>query len=164
VEEPLELVHADLCGVVTLATSGGHRYFLPLIDDQGRYMWLILLSTKDEAATTLKCFQAEVQTEAQQRLCMLRMDRGGEFTPSALAAHFTDTSVKQELTVVGMAMSMLKDKGMPNFFWGKAVMMVVYLLNRSFTHSIDDKMPYEAWHRRRRPMSSTCVCLAASCM
>ena len=58
-EEPLELVHADLCGTITPPTPGGRRYFLLLVDDYSRFMWLVLLTSKDEAATALKRFQAE---------------------------------------------------------------------------------------------------------
>jgi hypothetical protein len=46
--------------------------------------------------------------------------------------------------VVDMARGMIKAKKMPNYFWGEAVTMEVYLLNRSFTRSIDGKTPYEA--------------------
>jgi hypothetical protein len=38
--EVLELVHRDLCGPITPATHGGRRYFLLLMDDYSRYMWL----------------------------------------------------------------------------------------------------------------------------
>ena len=33
VTEPLELIHADICGPITLPTLGGSRYFLLIIDD-----------------------------------------------------------------------------------------------------------------------------------
>ena len=46
------------------AGPGGRRYFLLLVDDYSRFMWLVLFTSKDEAATALKCFQAEAQTEA----------------------------------------------------------------------------------------------------
>jgi hypothetical protein len=36
----LELVHGDLCGPITPATHGGRRYFLLLVDDHSRFMWL----------------------------------------------------------------------------------------------------------------------------
>lgn len=49
--ELLELVHADLCGPISPATPGGKRYFLLLVDDKSRFMWLRLLTTKDEAET-----------------------------------------------------------------------------------------------------------------
>ena len=47
-EEALELVHSDLCGPIMLATCDGRRYFLLLMDDCSHYMWLQLLTSKDE--------------------------------------------------------------------------------------------------------------------
>jgi transposase InsO family protein len=92
-EEPLELVHADLCVAITPPTPGGRRFFLLLVDDHSRFMWLVLLTSKDEAATALRRFQAEAQTESRRKLRTLRTDRGGEFTSHALAAHFAETGV-----------------------------------------------------------------------
>jgi hypothetical protein len=48
----LELVHGDL--PITPATHGGRRYFLLLVDDCSRYMWLRLITSKDEAAAAIK--------------------------------------------------------------------------------------------------------------
>jgi transposase InsO family protein len=76
------------------------RYFLLLVDDYSRFMWLLLLSAKDEATTALKRFQAEAQTEARPKLRVLRTDRGGEFTSKSLAAHFADTGVKRPHSAV----------------------------------------------------------------
>jgi hypothetical protein len=162
----LPIAILNLCGVITPPTPGGRRYFLLLVDAYSRFMWLVLLSTKDEAAAELKRFQAESQTEARRPLRTLRTDRGGEFTSSALAAHFADTGVRRHLTapytpqqngvverrnqtVVGMARSMMKAKKLPNFFWGEAVTTAVYLLNRSYTRSVDGKTPYEAWYGKK---------------
>jgi hypothetical protein len=104
-----------------------------LVDDYSCFMWLVVMSTKDEAATTVKRYQAEAHTEARRRLCTLCTNHGGEFTSNTLATHFADTSVKRHLmvpyapqknvvvkrrnqTVVCMARSMMKDKKMPSFF------------------------------------------------
>ena len=38
--EALELVHDDLCGPITPATHGGRKYFILLVDDCSRFMWL----------------------------------------------------------------------------------------------------------------------------
>jgi hypothetical protein len=62
-------------------------------------MWLVLLSTKDEAATTVKRYQEEAQTEACRKLCTLCTNHGGEFTSNTLAAHFANTSIKRHLMV-----------------------------------------------------------------
>jgi hypothetical protein len=57
-EEKLELVHGDLYGPVTPRTPGGKRYFFLLVDNASRYMWLVLLATKDEALAAFTTFQA----------------------------------------------------------------------------------------------------------
>src|SRR3954466_8316980 len=48
-EKPLELVHGDLCGPISPATPGGRRHILLLVDDHSRFMWAVLLASKDEA-------------------------------------------------------------------------------------------------------------------
>jgi transposase InsO family protein len=52
--ERLELVHGDLFGPVTLATLGGRRYFLVVVDDHSRYMWVLVLGSKGEAADAIR--------------------------------------------------------------------------------------------------------------
>src|SRR6185312_10676423 len=56
-------------------THGGQSYFLLLVDDCSRYMWLHLLSRKDEAPAVIKEFQAQVETETGKNLRVLRRDR-----------------------------------------------------------------------------------------
>jgi len=53
VQDKLELVHGDLCCPVTPVTPSGNKLFLLLVDDVSRYMWLILLSSKDQAAVAI---------------------------------------------------------------------------------------------------------------
>jgi hypothetical protein len=52
-QEALELVHGDLCGPISPATPGGRKYFLLLVDDMSRYMWIRLISGKHEAAAAV---------------------------------------------------------------------------------------------------------------
>lgn len=47
--------------------------------------------------------------------------------------------------MVSTARSMLKAKQLPGVFWGEAVTMAVYLLNRSSSKSISGKTPYQLW-------------------
>ena len=67
--DALELVHGDLCGPIMPAINGGRRYFLLLVDDCSRHMWLQLLKSKDEAA----------EAESDKKLRVMWTDRGGEF-------------------------------------------------------------------------------------
>ena len=79
----LELVHADLCGHVTPPTPGGKLYFLLIVDDHSRYMWLELMATKDEALRHFKRFKAAAELELSCKLKAFRSDRGGEFNSGA---------------------------------------------------------------------------------
>ena len=67
----LKLVHNDLCGPITPATNGGRWYLLLLMDDYSRYMWLQLLTSKDEAAAVIKKFNACAEAESGKKLCVL---------------------------------------------------------------------------------------------
>jgi transposase InsO family protein len=158
----LDLVHGDLCGPITPSTPAGKRYFLLLVDDLSRYMWLTLLTTKDEAAA-IKRFRVGVEVETGRKLKLLRTDRGGEFTVATFATYCADEGIGRQLTapyspqqngvverrnqtIVSTARSLMKAKGAPARFWGEAVTTAVYLLNRSPTKSVSGKTPFEVWH------------------
>jgi hypothetical protein len=42
---------------------------------------------------------------------------------------------------------------MPAVFWGEAVVMAAYILNRSPTKALNGRTPYEAWHGRKPAVS-----------
>ncbi|CAD6226085.1 unnamed protein product [Miscanthus lutarioriparius] len=48
-ERGLELFHTDLCGQISPPTPGGKSYFLLIVDDHSRFMWVEMLRSKDEA-------------------------------------------------------------------------------------------------------------------
>jgi hypothetical protein len=75
--EVLELFHGDLCGPITPVTPSGKRYFLLLVDDHSRYMWVALLATKDEAPVAIRHIQAAAERKSGKQLCALRTDWGG---------------------------------------------------------------------------------------
>ena len=85
--ETLELVHGDLCGPITPATPGGRKYLILVVDDCSRYMWLQLLTSKTEAAESVKKFKALAEVESGKKLRVLRTDRGGEFTSVEFATY-----------------------------------------------------------------------------
>ena len=96
-------------------------------------MWLQLLTSKDEAAAAIKKFKMRAEAESGKKLRVLRTDHGGEFTSVEFAAYCADQGVvrhhtasyspqqngmveRRNQTVVGMARSMMKAKGMPARF------------------------------------------------
>jgi hypothetical protein len=163
-------VHRDLCGPVTPATPEGRRYFLLLIDDLSRYMWVVVLGSKGAASDAIRCAQAAAEAQCGRKLRVLRTDNGGEFTAAEFVSYCADEGVQHHYStpyspqqndvierrnqaVVGMARALLKQRGMPAVFCGKAVVMAVYILNRSLTKALNGRTSYEAWHGRKPAVS-----------
>ena len=159
----LELFHGDLCGPITPATPSGNRYFLLLIDDFSRYMWIALLDTKDAAPTAIKRIQVAAKRKSGRKLLALRTDRGGEFTSAEFKTYCAELEVGCQLTapytpqqngvieqrnqtMVGMARSMLKASELSGTFWGEAVNTAVYILSRTTMKGTGGKTPYELWN------------------
>jgi len=80
-DKPLDLFHADLCGKIKPSTAGGKNYFLLIVDDYSRYMWVECLTTKDEAFSRFKKIQALAESERNCKLRAFRSDRGVNSTP-----------------------------------------------------------------------------------
>jgi hypothetical protein len=78
----LDLVHGDLCGPIAPAIPDSMKYFLLLVDDRRRFMWVTLLAAKSDTLAVVKMFKVKVKVEVEtgRHLCVLRTDNGGEFT------------------------------------------------------------------------------------
>lgn len=76
----LELVHGDLCGPIMPSTTAGNRYFLLLVDDYTRVMWVYMLKNKSDALSVFKKFCARSRMKKKKKVGIFRTDRGGEFT------------------------------------------------------------------------------------
>jgi transposase InsO family protein len=97
-EQQLDLWHGDLCGPITPATHGGKHYFLLLVDDFSRYMWVTLLQSKDEAFDAIKKVHKAAELEKSLKLKALRTDRGGEFNSQEFAEYCEQHGIKHFLT------------------------------------------------------------------
>jgi hypothetical protein len=133
-------------------------------------MWVLALGSKGEAANAIRHAQAAAEAECGCKLRVLHTDNGGEFTAAEFASYYTDEGIERHYSapyspqqnnvieqrnqmVVGMARALLKQRGMSAVFWGEAVVMAVYILNRSPTKALDGRMLYEAWHGRKPAVS-----------
>jgi hypothetical protein len=53
-ESVLELVHGDICGPITPTTPNGNHYFILLVDDVSKFMWVKALASKYIATAVIK--------------------------------------------------------------------------------------------------------------
>ncbi|KAI3435142.1 RRM domain-containing protein [Psidium guajava] len=165
-EEPLELLHVDLCEPISPPTISGNNYFMLIVDDNTRWMWVYMIKTKDQAYVTFKNFKQLVENTSRRRVKTLRTDRGGEFLSeefvrlceeSGILRHLTAPYSPQQngvverknRTVMATARSLLKSMSVPSRFWGEAMRHAVYLLNRLPTKALGTCTPFEAWNGRK---------------
>ena len=77
----LKLIHIDLGGYY-VPSLDGHQYFLIVVDDYSRYIWLYFLATKDMQSTSaaLKQFKAYAENQFECKIKWSRTNNGtGEF-------------------------------------------------------------------------------------
>lgn len=72
-KSPLKLWHGDLCGLITPVTNGGKCYFFLLVDDCTRFMWVVLIQSKDGM---FKKTKASVEMERNNKLKAFHTYRG----------------------------------------------------------------------------------------
>ena len=61
--QKLELIHADICGLITPISNINKRYILLFIDDYIRKAWVYFLVEKSKALHYFKAFKTMVEKE-----------------------------------------------------------------------------------------------------
>jgi hypothetical protein len=67
--------------------QGGNKYFLLLVDDLSRYMWVAVIPCKDRGVAAIKDIQTREEGEFDLKLKALHTDCGGEFTTIEFAEY-----------------------------------------------------------------------------
>ena len=93
---PLKLVHTDVWGPAPVSARNGARYFMTLIDDFSRKLWIYFMREKSEVFIKFKIWRAEVEKEQGRSVKCLRSAMTGS-TP-AESSRTTVRSVGSEDT------------------------------------------------------------------
>ena len=130
-------------------------------DDMSRYGYIYLMSHKAETFEKFKGFQYEVVTQTGKRIKALRSDRSGEYLSHGFDHHLKNCGIVTQLstprtlqlnglserrnrTLLDMVRSMMSFADFLVSFWGYALTIVVFTLNRTPSRTVD-KTPYEIW-------------------
>jgi transposase InsO family protein len=120
---------------------------MTFIDDFSRKTWVYLLKQKSQDFDIFKRFKFMIEKESGKYIKVLISDRGGEYMLTdfmefcqshRIKRHFTTRYTPQQnrvverknQTIMNMDRSMLKEKHLPNEYWGDAVVCSVNILNR----------------------------------
>lgn len=97
-KQVLELVHGDLCGPISPTTMAGNKYFLLLVDDFSRVMWIYMIASKDEALGAFQKFRVQVEREKDKKIKVFRTDRGGEFMSNQFKSYCEENGIVRHFT------------------------------------------------------------------
>ena len=67
----LEIIHIDVCGLMSVEARGGYRYFPTFIDDLSRYGYIYLMKHKSVTFEKFKEFQSEVENHRNKKIKFL---------------------------------------------------------------------------------------------
>ena len=161
--EPLDLIHTYICDMKSIPSRGGNKYFITFIDDCSRYCYVYLLSSKDEVVNTFKSYKAEVETQLNKKIKIIRSDRGGEYEfpfeeictefgivhqmTAPYTPQFNGVAKRKNRSLKETMNALLNSSGLPQNLWGEAVLTTNFILNR-VPHRKTQQTPYEKWKGR----------------
>ena len=169
-QNPLELIHSDLCGPINPTSYGGANYYLLFVDDCTKMTHIYSLKTKTskEVLMRFKEYKAEVENQKNRRIKQLRTDGGGEYE-KWMGSHLRGSGIIHETTapyspeqngiaeranrtIMERVRSVISEGKLDKRLWMELAMTVVYLKNRSPTTAVSTT-PYEAWYGIRPDLS-----------
>ncbi|GJY33525.1 retrovirus-related pol polyprotein from transposon TNT 1-94 [Tanacetum coccineum] len=99
-EGVIDYVHADLWGPSRVESMSGCRYFLLIVDDYSRRVWVHFLRHKNEAFSKFKEWKQLVENQTGRKLKKLRTDNGLEFCNQEFNNLCKESGIARHLTVI----------------------------------------------------------------
>lgn len=95
-----ELVHCDIWGGYRKPSFTGARYFLTIVDDHSRSVWVFLLKHKHEASKRLIELCHMVETQFEKKVKKIRSDNGGEFVSNDMRDFYASRGIILETSCI----------------------------------------------------------------
>ncbi|KAJ3688185.1 hypothetical protein LUZ61_017349 [Rhynchospora tenuis] len=98
--EPFELIHCDIWGAYRVASHCGAHYFLTIVDDFSRAVWVYLMAEKSETGGLLRSFCKMVQTQFNKFVKCIRSDNGLEFKSGPMKDFYSEYGILYQTSCV----------------------------------------------------------------
>ncbi|CAH9144815.1 unnamed protein product [Cuscuta epithymum] len=141
-----EMIHCDIWGPYRCDSISGARYFLSIVDDFTRGVWVYLMKNKSDVPQLLIQFCNMVNTQFEQKVKRIRTNNGVEFQTNILFDYYrrsgilletscTDTPQQNGVVerkhrhILEVARALRFQSGLPIDFWGECILTAVYIIN-----------------------------------
>ncbi|GJX28486.1 putative RNA-directed DNA polymerase [Tanacetum coccineum] len=177
----VELVHLDLWGPYRIASKEGFRYFLTIVDDYTRSVWVYMLKGKDEVFDCVLAFYNLIKNQFGKIVKTFRSDNGTEFVNKMFSKFCAENGIIHQTTcaytpqqngiverkhrhLLNVARSLLFQGGLPLNLWSECIMTAAYLINRLPSSVLNGKSPFELVFDRKPGLKHLrvfgCLCYA----
>ncbi len=159
-----EAIHSDLCGPLP-SSVGNNNYFVTYIDEKSDYIFIKCIKKKSDNFEVLKSVREKIKTQTGKRMKKLVSDGGGEYIGNEVKEYLEMKGIIQQLTppdtpqlngkserlnrtLMNFVRAMLKERNLPQSFWGECLRYAVYLRNRMSKRG-EKKSRFEVFHKRK---------------
>jgi len=153
-------ISCDIWGGYPTASHSGAHYFLTIVDDFSRTIWVYLMHMKSNTFTCLINFFVMVKTQFNCIICHMRINNDQEFMSNKLQTFFHDHGILHERTCVdtpqqngvaerkhrhllNVARCLRFQANLPISILGECILTTTYLINRTPSPSLKHKSSYE---------------------
>ena len=160
---PFMLIHYDVWGPAKNPSLNGSRWFVSFIDDQTHMTWVCLMKSKNEVSFLFQKFHKMIATQYQSHIQVLRTNNGREFVNQDLKKYLQEHGISHQRTcpyspqqngvaerknrhLLEVVRASLFGAHMPTSYWGEALNVAAYLINRVPSSSLNFRTPFEVLH------------------
>jgi transposase InsO family protein len=93
---PLQLVHSDLCGLLSSPSLSRCKYFLTFIDEFSRCAWVYFLKLKSQVFEKFLVYKALAEKQYGQKIKRLRINNGGEYVNNKFTSYCTANGIQMK--------------------------------------------------------------------
>ena len=158
-KSPFELVHTDVWGPCRTESTLGFQYFLTVINDYSRCTWLFLMKNRVELYSIFQKFYAEILTQFNISICVLRSDNAREYFSEPFISFMSQHGLLHQYScahtpqqngvaerknrhLIEIARTLLLHYHVPFRFWEDVVLTACYLIHRMPSSVLHDQIPY----------------------
>ncbi|GKB85257.1 putative RNA-directed DNA polymerase [Tanacetum coccineum] len=154
-----DIIHCDVWGPYRVTSKDGYKFFLTLVDDFSRAVWVYMLKSKTEVGDYIESFLKLILTQFSKKVKVVRSDNGTEFVNNHLTSLFSNLGIIHQTScaytpqqngiaerkhrhLLNVARSLMFQGGIPLYMWPECVLTAVYLINRLPSSVLSGVSPY----------------------
>ncbi|XP_074306997.1 uncharacterized protein LOC141642178 [Silene latifolia] len=92
-DELFGLIHVDIWGKYPIASLSRAHYFLSIVDDYSRSVWIYLMKEKSEASKFMKIFCKMVKTQFNKLVKIIQSDNGSELLSGKMKNYYENNGI-----------------------------------------------------------------------